>query len=1297
MTTLYSVGANKVYYRPSGDVWQEFPTQPPTAVSLAPGILAHQNSSGVNVLVVQDQNLTPITWYHWNGTSWDSVQDVSTPSGVQIQRYFALNDNIYYGISQTGGIWKYSSSTNTWDYTGGTVSLTGVAPPTIWASSENDVWAAGGSGGGAEVILHWNGSTWTNRYSELPGVSLGIPIGLFGFSSNDVWVGCPGGLFYYNGSTWTNKYVPTSAILHDVWGTDNNNIWVFASGVFDVWGYIDYWNGTIATRQINLSGPYWAFNIFLRIRGVSSQEIYALHHDGWTRTDMLETSDGGSAWADQSDALLPSINYLTDLQALSEYVAPAVISPSAADPLGSAVAFNKSRPSELLTREIGNLVLPPKTQAIGPVVIGRLERGPALRPIKVHTFDEFKSIFGEPMPGAEGGDIWRDGNCTAPTYAAYAAQAWLRNNTPLTVVRLIGAQHAEATTAGLAGWQTQDSIGTFNGIGPNDSDGGAYGLFIADSSSVDNPAGANNSPATGTLAAIWYFNEGSITLTGSGRGNNTTFSGSAVLVTSLGTDKEFRAEIRDTNSNITRTTTFNFNRNSSKYIRKVFNTDPILTNLDVSTGANTASYWLGETYERFLNQYVTGSTQYGVILGLRGDDGTREQSDYKFGAREPQSGWIFSQDVSSVTGSANSYQPENMTKLFRFIGIDIGEYVQSNFKISIYNIQPSTNAENPYGTFSVLIRRAQDSDNVPKIVEQYDGLNLNPYSLNYIAARIGDAFYTWDDNVRRYREYGNYPNISKLVRMEMNPDVDAGTTNPILLPFGFFGPVRHKGFSILSGSAFYDLYTVSSASANEFDEVFIKGGASSPASARANVTDSNMVNLGAGASQYTASYLFPSFILRSSSAGGKPYWGIDTALNTTSLRHDPGYKDLVRPLPAGYDSFTPDNVRTEYSFIFTLDDIYVSASQGIYVSGSRAVGSSITAQSASNYAAILSLGHNKFTLPLHGGFAGLDILEREPFNNTDLNGGTITTNYAFNSIKRAIDSIADPELVEINLATMPGITNVPLTDHLANVCEQRGDTLAIIDLEGGFVPDTENTLGDDAIANRGEVETTIQRLTERRLNTSYACAYYPWVQVRDTVNGASFWSPPSVVALGAMSSCEKKYELWFAPAGYTRGNLSKGSAGIPVIESRQMLTAEERDKLYEANINPIATLPENSIVIFGQKTLQLTSKAYDRINVRRLMIFVKKEVSRMAATILFDQNIKVTQNRFLGKIYPFLEGIQVKLGLTDWKVVIKEGSSTPTITDKNILYIKVFLKPAEAIEFIAIDFTITNSAVDFED
>lgn len=964
--------------------------------------------------------------------------------------------------------------------------------------------------------------------------------------------------------------------------------------------------------------------------------------------------------------------------------------------------------------EIDNSQVPKTSRAVGPIVIGRARRGPGLRPVTVESFSEWINIYGNPVPGGQGGDIWREGNYTGPMYGTFAAQAWLKNNSPLTYVRLLGASHEDAATAGAAGWETKDSSGVSTDLETSDAGGGAYGLFLINSSSDDGRQGVPDStPATGTLAAVWYLNQGSVVLSGTLR-DGSTASGSALLVKSLGSDKEFKAIIRDGNSIETKTTTFNFSRTSKKYIRKVFNTNPTLANGSISAGANTASYWLGETFERAVDDHVTNNsagTVFGIIMGLKGNSSAKRGSNFRMSTQAGQTGWFFSQDLNIVGGAANSYNEDDMTKLFKFHCLDTGDGAQKEVKIAIQDIKASTNPANPYGVFSVVLRKVGDTDNAPLIVERFSSCDLNPWSENYVAKKIGDAYVTWDDEDRMYREYGNHKNQSKFVRIEMNADVDAGAVNSELLPFGVFGPIRHRGFSLLSGSDNPFDYGTSIDPGDatlDFAAAFVKGGG---VIARDSALGTDFANLGgigsAGGGRaypFTGAFVYPAIPLRASSSVGNmaspkdAYWGADPSISSTSARIDPGYNDLVRPMPAGYGSFALSAAETEYSWIFSLDNLTGSgATQAIYSSGSRAAGTSLTAVASTNYKDVLTKGFNRFVAPMYGGFDGLDITEKEPFNNTDLEGGTQTTNYAWNSVNRAIDCVKDPEVVEGNLVTAPGITNEALTDHILSVSEDRRDLLAIIDLKGGFIPSTENTSGDSAAANRGDVDTTISNLEARGINSSYGCAYYPWVQIRDTIAGSTLWAPPSIIGLGTMAGSEKKTELWFAPAGFNRGGLSEGAAGIPVVGVRERLTKGQRDKLYEANINPIASFPNEGIVVFGQKTLQVTQSALDRINVRRLLIYLKKEISRIAASVLFDPNIQVTWNRFIGPAERLMRSVKIRFGLADYKIKLDAETTTPDLIDRNIMYAKIFLKPTRAIEFIGVDFVITDSGASFED
>ena len=918
----------------------------------------------------------------------------------------------------------------------------------------------------------------------------------------------------------------------------------------------------------------------------------------------------------------------------------------------------------IFINEIDNSQLPAVGAEMGPVIIGRTERGPAMRPVKVNSFSEFVEVFGNPIAGGQGGDIWRDGNYTTPTYASYAAQAYLRNSNAATVVRLLGAEETGLSgDTGRAGWfMAKDNDPTLA------SNGGAYGLFVFDS-------GSAAASVDGVLAAVWYLTTGSIELSGTLRGGGAAQSSAALYADNGG---EYKAVIMGAGTDVSREVSFNFNPASSKYIRKVFNTDPTLTNENITQTDQVETYWLGQTYEGHLTNVVGSTTDtFGAVLGL--DSGSLvTAADFRGGFQAAQTPWIISQDLNSY----ENYQAENMTKLFKFHTLDAGEDEQKKLKISIADIKAPTNQDNPWGSFSVLVRDARDNDNAPVVLERFSSVNLNPDSTSYIGRAIGDQYLSWDDTERRHRVYGNYLNASKFIRVEMN----SGVTDASLLPFGSFGPVRMKQWTYASSSL-----------ATPPSDAWAGGGGSIPLAESANFIE-------VGSENFTLNTYYPAIPLRvSASAGGlsnpkNAYFGIDTT-QATNNRHDASYADVVRMLPSDADSFAAsDAASTEYSYMFSLDDVSGSSDTalelGVWVSGSRASGNSWTANG--DYTAVLDQGYNRFTVPLCGGSDGLDITEKDPFNyERALKDGTDSTKYAYYSAKRAIDTVADPEVVEYNLMAMPGIYHAGLTSHMMEVCEARGDALAVIDLDSGYRTSAEST--DDISARVGSVSDAINNLNTRGVNSSYGCAYYPWVQINDSITNSLLWAPPSIVALGTFSSSQRKSELWFAPAGFTRGGLTEGSAGIGVIQTRERLTSKNRDDLYEANINPIASFPAEGIVIFGQKTLQVTPSALDRINVRRLMIYVKKEISRMAATVLFDQNVPATWNRFLSKADPFLRSVQARLGLSDFRIILDETTTTADLVDRNVMYAKIFLKPARSIEFIALDFVITNSGAGFED
>jgi phage tail sheath protein FI len=185
--------------------------------------------------------------------------------------------------------------------------------------------------------------------------------------------------------------------------------------------------------------------------------------------------------------------------------------------------------------------------------------------------------------------------------------------------------------------------------------------------------------------------------------------------------------------------------------------------------------------------------------------------------------------------------------------------------------------------------------------------------------------------------------------------------------------------------------------------------------------------------------------------------------------------------------------------------------------------------------------------------------------------------------------------------------------------------------------------------------------------------------------------------MGVLASTERAAAVWFAPAGFNRGGLTEGAAGIPILHVSERLTSKNRDTLYEANINPIASFPSSGIVVFGQKTLQERQSALDRINVRRLVIFLKKQISVLSTRVLFEQNVQATWTRFKNLIEPLLVNTKTQYGITDYRLILDETTTTPDLIDQNILYAKIMVKPARAIEYIAIDFVIMRTGASFDD
>jgi phage tail sheath protein FI len=242
---------------------------------------------------------------------------------------------------------------------------------------------------------------------------------------------------------------------------------------------------------------------------------------------------------------------------------------------------------------------------------------------------------------------------------------------------------------------------------------------------------------------------------------------------------------------------------------------------------------------------------------------------------------------------------------------------------------------------------------------------------------------------------------------------------------------------------------------------------------------------------------------------------------------------------------------------------------------------------------------------------------------------------------------------------------------MINTVQNRGDAMTVVDLVSygsNFTPVLTQVLSYD---------------------TSYAAAYWPWVQTIDPNTGNQVWVPASTMIPGVYAFNDSVAEPWFAPAGINRGILSN------VIRAERVLTQGNRDDLYERNINPIATFPNQGVVVFGQKTLQKKASALDRVNVRRLLIELKNYISQIANTLVFEQNTVTTRNNFLSQVNPYLASVQQQQGLTAFRVVMDETNNPPSVVDQNQLVGQIYLQPTRTAEFIILDFNVLPTGATF--
>jgi len=280
-----------------------------------------------------------------------------------------------------------------------------------------------------------------------------------------------------------------------------------------------------------------------------------------------------------------------------------------------------------------------------------------------------------------------------------------------------------------------------------------------------------------------------------------------------------------------------------------------------------------------------------------------------------------------------------------------------------------------------------------------------------------------------------------------------------------------------------------------------------------------------------------------------------------------------------------------------------------------------------------------------------------------------------------IFAFQNPEVFDITLLICPGFSSGAVIGNMLQMCESRGDCMSLIDPPFGLraqqVVDWSNGILFSDLA--------------RAINSSYGALYHPWLKIFDQFSGNDVFIPPSGHVSAVYARTARDTEQWFAPAGLTRGRL------ITPIDTEVDLTQGERDLMYGYGnaVNPIVNFPQDGIVVWGQRTLQRKQSALDRVNVRMLLIFIKKNATQFLRQFIFEPNDNITRAQVVSISNPFLADIQARRGLTGFAVVCDERNNTPERIDRNELHVAYFLKPTRAVEFIQLNLVILRTEASF--
>lgn len=973
-------------------------------------------------------------------------------------------------------------------------------------------------------------------------------------------------------------------------------------------------------------------------------------------------------------------------------------------------------------------------------LVGTSPMGPAFVPTTVTSLSEFVNIFGD------------GGNDRSPAY--YAAQEYFKNGNALTFVRVLGA----GGNANSGDIQTTQTRGTVAGSGfvisgstsaAGDGRGKGFVQFIAAKHAIQTgnieagyPILTQNDSfltsnanlirgtlllASGTRAQILSYAQ-SFSPSNAGDDLATPNSSGYFKLVISSSSPGFGTADGSTGIKIY---TASLDPDDNHYIAKILNTSPEMF--------QSAEHLLYAHYpvDSSVATLSIGTDTVAIVSGSTNTSAASGNSTLPFVSAFGRFDTRF--QAARTTPFISQPFVNKEYELFHFETIGSGIDTSQKYKISVSNLRKSDDPMNPYGTFTVLVRDFYDTDYNVKILEQFPLCDLNPASSRYVAKVIGDkkVYFNFDaalESERRFISSGKFPNNSKFVRVVMNSLVESGNVPTAALPFGFTGlPVLKTNDSLTDAGTLSTRRLTLAGSTTILTCSIVP-----PVPMRYKVT----------AGETATSPSFAGQAGNTERSDARLYWGIKTERITNSLD----------PNSSGYRNEYIDNI-VKFSGIQKLDMLVTGSGASTFCGNKFSLANvafyntsvvdltgtvdqhminafysrnktpvapnyTITFSGSPNsrvtFASLCSMSSSyqfnrfsdftKFTNVMYGGWDGTNILDPDMSSLNDRGSsqesggkaiaspdiglsvsltsnifGSGVTNSAINSYRGAIDIITDTLSSRVNTITIPGIRDPNITDYA--LLQSRNFARAFYVMDIPSYDDTGSRIFD--VTGQPDVGRTIQSFAARSIDNRYAATYFPDVNLIDQTSGRRVRVPASVATLGALAQNDKLAFPWYAPAGFNRASL----ADVTGLATR--LTSVDRDNLYDARINPITSFPGAGYVIFGQKTLQISRSALDRVNVMRMLIELAQRVSRIGLNYVFEQNTASTRARFVSQLTPELTLVQSQSGIDAFSITMDETNNPQSEIEQNKLNGRIVIVPTKAVEFIAIDFIITNAGVVF--